>query len=434
MFFVTSCITNKIQKKTLGAVKLPQKVTAVNFDNYFISKTLRVDYFLGGNANETTVYLNQLKQEPYWGGSKVNLIDTFNYGTFRILVFDSSNNKLIYSRGFCTLFQEWQTTAEAKRINRAFYQTSVFPFPKKTVLFEIDKRAYNDGKFYKLFQLYINPDDYFINREKPIYCKSSKIIYSGDPAVKVDVAFIAEGYTKDEIAKFRKDVKRIAGYFFNAAPYNKYKDKFNIYALESVSQQSGTDVPGEHIYKNTAVNSSYYTFDIPRYLSTLDTKSIRDIAANVPYDQIYVLINTKRYGGGGFFNHFTACTSDNKLTKLICLHEFGHGFAGLADEYYTSDVAYENYYNLKVEPWEPNITTLVNFDKKWKDMLDKDTPVPTPRAKEYKNTVGVFEGGGYVAKGVYSPFQDCRMKSNKAKGFCPVCQRAISRMIEFYCK
>ncbi len=404
----------------------------VNFDDYFISKTLRVDYLLSGNDREETVFLNQLKQEPFWGGPKKNLTNKFNYGTYRIRISDSISNKLIYSYGFCTLFQEWQTTAEAKKLKRSFYQTSIFPYPKKTVRFEIDKRAYTDGKFNKIFELFINPKDYFINKEKPKFYKSNKIINSGDPANHVDIAFVAEGYTKDEMTKFNDDVKRITGYFFKTSPYNKYKDKFNIYAIESASEESGTDIPGKNIYKNTIINSSFYTFDIERYLTTYDTKSFRDIVANVPYDQIYILINSTKYGGGGFYNHYTACSSNNVLTPSVCIHEFGHGFAGLADEYYTSDVAYENFYNLKVEPWEPNITTLVNFENKWKTMIDKNTPVPTPRTNEYKNKTGVFEGGGYVAKGVYSPYQNCRMKSNKAD-LCPVCQRAISKMIEFVC-
>ncbi|MBE9466851.1 MAG: peptidase [Bacteroidetes bacterium] len=404
----------------------------INFDDYFISKSLRIDYLLSGDAKEETVSLNKLIQEPFWGGPKKNLIDKFNYGTYRIKVIDSVSNKLIYSYGFCTLFQEWQSTAEAKKLKRSFSQTSIFPYPKKTVRFEIDKRAYADGKFNKIFELFINPKNYFINKEKPKFYKSNKIIYSGDPATNVDIAFIAEGYTKEEMTKFNDDVKRIAGYFFKSSPYNKYKNKFNIYSIESASEESGTDIPGKGIYKNTIINSSFYTFDIDRYLTTFDTKSFRDVAANVPYDQIYILINTTKYGGGGFYNHYTACSSNNVLTPSVCIHEFGHGFAGLADEYYTSDVAYENFYNLKVEPWEPNITTMVNFENKWKNMLDTKTPVPTPRTKKYENKIGIFEGGGYVDKGVYSPYQNCRMKSNQSE-LCPVCQEAISKMIEFVC-
>lgn len=407
--------------------------TQVNFDDYFITKTLRVDYIFAGDATHTGVYLSQMKQEPFWGGSRKNLIDTFGYGEFEVRVKDIENGKLIYSRGFSTLFQEWQTTAEAKNLSRAFYQTTTVPFPKHPVSFELYKRN-KEGVFDSVFKLEIDTEDYFIVRENPKFCKVTKIIDSGDPSVNVDIAFIAEGYKKEEMDKFREDVKRVSEYLLNTSPFNQYRNKFNIWAVESVSEDSGPDVPGEGIYNNTIANSSYFTFNLARYLTTYDVKSIRDIAANVPYDQIYLLINSPRYGGGGIFNHYTACTSDHELTPEVLTHEFGHGFAGLGDEYYSSSVAYEDFYPLDREPWEPNLTTLKDFDSKWKDMIEKSVPVPTPPDSVYFDEVGVFEGGGYVAKGVYRPYYNCRMKSNIAQGFCPVCQRAIKQMIEFYIK
>ena len=193
--------------------------------------------------------------------------------------------------------------------------------------------------------------------------------------------------------------------------------------------ESGTDIPGEHVYRNTVLNSTFYTFDISRYLTTTDMKMVHDMAADVPYDQLILLVNTSRYGGGGFYNFINVCASDHPLSPNVFVHEFGHGFAGLADEYYTSEVTFDNYYNLKAEPWEPNLTTLVNFDLKWKSFLDLDTPVPTPRNEKYESTLGAFEGGGYRAKGIYSPMEDCRMKSNKTHNFCPVCIRAIQAVI-----
>jgi hypothetical protein len=180
------------------------------------------------------------------------------------------------------------------------------------------------------------------------------------------------------------------------------------------------------------MNSSFYTFDMDRYMTSFDSKSIYNIAANVPYDAIVILVNSKMYGGGGFFNHYAEVTSDNPWSKVVMVHEFGHSFAGLADEY-VGDVSYSDTYNLKVEPWEPNITTNVDFDSKWKKMIPKGTPIPTPRTDEFKSSVGMFEGGGYLDKGIYSPFQDCRMKTNQAPAFCPICQQAIRRMILFYC-
>ncbi len=403
----------------------------VNFEDYFENKTLRVDYLLGGSAKEQTVFIKELKEEPFWGGSKTNLIDQFGYGTFKFKLFDVETKELLYSKGFNSLFQEWQTTAEAKELKRAFYQVNVMPFPKKPVLFVLESRKWN-GEMEQIFEYKIDPTNYFIGKEKPSAIVSNRVMGKSDPAKSVDVAFIAEGYTLEEMDKFRADVKRIAGYLFDVPPFKQYQNHFNIYALESISEESGTDVPGENIYKNTAVNTSFYTFDIDRYLTTFDLKALHDIAANVPYDQIFVLINTDRYGGGGFYNYYTSCSSDHLLTYEVSSHEFGHGFVGLGDEYYSSEVAYEDFYNLEIEPWEPNLTTLVDFDKKWKGMLDESIPIPTPRMKEYEDKIGVFEGGGYLSKGIYSPYQDCKMKSNNMKHFCPVCEKAAEKMILFH--
>ena len=403
----------------------------VAFDEYFIEKSLRIDYYLSGDASQTVVSFAKLKKEPFWAGNRENLIDPFNYGNYKILVYDKESDKLIYSKGFCTLFQEWQTTAEAHELKRNYYQVNTIPFPKMPVRFEIHMRE-KGSKFSKIFEYSIDPDNYFILNEKPIECKVTKIHGDSKPDESVDVAFIAEGYTLYEMDKFRTDVKRMAKYLFSTPPFEKYIDKFNIWAVEAISEESGTDIPGEMIYRKTALNSSFYTFDIARYLTTTDLKSIYDYAANVPYDQVYVLINSERYGGGGIYNHYSACTSDHEFTRNVLVHEFGHGFAGLADEYYSSAVAYEDFYPLDIEPWEPNITTLVDFDSKWKDMIDKETPVPTPPKEKFVKTIGVFEGGGYMAKGVYRPYIDCRMNTNEASDFCPVCQRAISRMIEYY--
>ena len=403
----------------------------INFDTYFENKTLRIDYLMGGDAEHQNIFLKELKEEPHWGGSKTNLVDKFGYGSFRLKLFDVDSGKLIYSKGFNSLFQEWQTTAEAKELQRAFYQVNVMPYPKNPVRFVLEARKW-DGKMQQIWEYKIDPDNYFIGEEKPIQIPYTKVMGDGDPAKSVDIAFIAEGYTASEMEKFRADVKRVAGYILDIPPFDKYANRFNIYALESESEESGTDIPGENIYKNTAVNTTFYTFDVPRYLTTFDIKVLHDISANVPYDQIFVLINTDRYGGGGFYNYYSSCSADNSLTYEVSSHEFGHGFAGLADEYYNSATAYEEYYNLQVEPWEPNITTLVDFNAKWKDMLHESVPVPTPRTDQYKETLGVFEGGGYMAKGIYSPVQDCKMKSNNVKHFCPVCEQAVEQVILFH--
>lgn len=398
------------------------------FDQFFTDDVLRFDYLLSGNRNTASVFPCEVKREKMWSGSHNALIDNQNLGTYRFEVYDETSGELLFSKGFSPLFQEWQSTGEAKVADKAFYQVIRFPFPKKNVILIIKRRAYS-GEFLEIYTKNINPADYFIINENSISVPVQKIYYSGEYSRKIDIAILAEGYTSEEMAKFANDVKRLTDSLFVAAPFSQMKDCFNVYALETPSLESGTDIPGEHIYRNTLFNSTFYTFDISRYLTTSDMKTVHDMAANVPYDQLIILVNSSRYGGGGFYNFINVCTSDHKLAPNVFVHEFGHGFGGLADEYYTSEVAYDDYYNLKAEPWEPNLTTMVNFGSKWKGMIDAQTPVPTPRNSKFASKVGVFEGGGYVSKGIYSPMENCRMKSNETTAFCPVCQHAIRAAI-----
>ena len=402
-----------------------------NFNEFFRTSSIRFDFLLGGNASEVRVYPKQIKKEKYWAGSENYLVDSLNYGNYRFRVFDLKLDKLIFSKGFSTLFGEWQTTTEAENSDKTYYQSAIFPYPKNKIRLEIDTRQWN-GNFETIFKTEIDPENYFILNENMPDFETVEILKNGKAENKVDIVILAEGYTLQEMQKFKEDAERVTNYLFDEEPFKSEKKKFNVRAVLTPSVESGTDVPGENIYKNTCFNSTFYTFDLPRYLTTSDMKSILDAASSVPYDHIYVLVNTSRYGGGGFYNFLSVCTSDNDLTKEVFVHEFGHGFAGLGDEYYNSAVAYQDFYNLEVEPWEPNLTTLVNFDKKWKDLISESVEIPTPRKMENRNSVGVYEGGGYVSKGMYSPYMDCRMKSNNAKSFCPVCSEAIKKVIRHY--
>jgi hypothetical protein len=405
---------------------------SINFNDYFLEKTLRVDYILAGDHESEIAYFSQMMEEPHYGGPQANLTNPFGYGSYRYQAFDSATGVLLFSRGFSTLFQEWKGTAESKQMKRAYPMTAVLPFPKNTIRFVIEKRSYETNAFELLFQRFINPTDYFILRNNVPTIKNTRIRKAGNPSVSVDVAFIAEGYTSLEMDKFRADAKRMADYFMSMEPYNQFSEKFNFYAIEALSEESGVTIPGSDIYVNTNIHSSFYTFDMDRYLTTSDTKSIYDLASVVPYDAIFILVNSKRYGGGGFYNHYGQGTVDNQLSEIVAIHEFGHSFAGLADEYYTSEVTYSDFYNLKYEPWEPNITTNVDFASKWKAAVPENTPIPTPREEKFKGITGMFEGGGYLSKGIYSPMMDCRMKSNEAPGFCTACREAIIKMIRYY--
>lgn len=396
-------------------------------------QALRIDLAFAGDYKETNVYLDNLSVEPYWSGSPNSNIDKLDFGVYRISVADKESGVEIYSNGFCSLFQEWQTTAEAKQLKRYFEQVVRVPMPSKPVHLSLTQRMF-DGSVVEIFSLDIDPASMFISKEKPTAFPVSQIVNGGDHRHCLDIAFIAEGYTANQMDKFRADVKSMADYLFTQAPFNRYASKINVWAIESPSEGEGADNPGTGYWNRTPVGSSLYTFGIDRYLTTTRHKQVMDVAANAPADVVYVLVNTPVYGGGGIYNHYNVSTSDHPLSKLVFIHELGHGLAGLGDEYFDSSVAYEGYYNLSVEPWEPNLTTMVNFAAKWKDMIPANIPVPTPPSAEYQSVVGVFEGGGYVSKGVYRPAYDCRMRTNNAQGFCPVCQRAIERVIETYVK
>jgi hypothetical protein len=257
---------------------------------------------------------------------------------------------------------------------------------------------------------------------------------SGDPAHKIDIVILPEGYTAAEMDKFKADCDKFTKGLFTVEPYTKNRDKFNIHSVLAPSAESGSDIPADKVWKNTILNSSFYTFDSDRYLMTSDNKSVRDLAANAPYDQIYILVNTKKYGGGAIYNLYSASVNSNASSAKIFVHEFGHGFAGLADEYDDGSTSFNDMYPLNTEPWEPNITTLVKFESKWKGMLAANTPIPTPLENNTGMKVGVYEGAGYVAKGIYRPSADCLMRTFKGDKFCLVCEAAIQRMIDLYTK
>lgn len=401
------------------------------FDKFFLDKSLRLDYSHSGNNKNEYFFFEEFIEEPHWGGSKVNLVDTFEYGNYYVKVFNKSNDSLLYSRGYSSLFREWQTTDEAKEISRSMSESVVIPFPKQPVDIVIYSRDYK-GNFKEVCRVSANPDDYFIKKDRRLIYPTFTAHKSGDPEKKVDIVILPDGYSKDEMGLFIDDCRKFTAELFNYSPYSDNTDKFNIIGVLAPSLESGNDIPADDVWKKTLMSTSFYTFDSERYCMTYDNKSVRDLAANAPYDQIYILVNNEKYGGGAIYNYYNVSVNSNDQAGKIFIHELGHGFAGLGDEYYTSSTSYNEFYKEDVEPWEPNLTTLVDFDSKWKSMLKKRTPIPTPDTEKYQNKLGVFEGGGYVAKGVYRPMHDCLMNSFMGEEFCPVCNKAIQDMINFY--
>jgi len=419
--------------RTIILIFLFIAVSAVyaSFDSTFINKTLRIDYQHAGNDTLEEFYLDQVTIEPHWGGSFINLIDTFYYGKYFLKVYDLESDSLIYSRGYSTLFAEWQTTAEAKLIKRSFSETVIMPLPVKDAkikLFSRDKKGILQEKFLYIYKT----NNYFISPEKRNEYTAFDVFISGSPHKKVDIVILPEGYNQSEMGQFINDCNKFAQELFSFEPYASLKDNFNIRGILSPSLESGTDIPADSIWIKSILSASFYTFDSERYCMTYDNKTVRDLAANAPYDQIYILVNSSKYGGGAIYNYYSVSVNSNLHAAKIFVHEFGHGFAGLGDEYYTDDIAYSEFYPLDVEPWEPNLTTLVNFDRKWPQLIEKDIPFPTPAIDKYIHKTGVFEGGGYTSKGVYRPAYDCLMNTFEGKEFCPVCKENIERMILFY--
>jgi len=401
----------------------------VEFTDYFEPKRLRVDFALSGNAAEQRAALQQIREEPLWGGPVKNLIDPFEYGGYLVRVYDLQTNMLLYSRGFNTLFEEWRTTDQAMQETQSWTNSISIPFPRKPVLFELMARDRTDNLFHPLWKMEIDPESIFIDRSPLKNLQTEPLQYSGDPAGKVDLVFLAEGYTAAEMEKFNSDARRFMDELFLATPFSERRDDFNVWAVQLVSEDSGTDKSGKGIFVNTALNSGFNTFGLERYLTTPDMKAVRDAVWNVPCDAIFILVNSETYGGGGMYNFYAIGTADNARTIHVFVHELGHSFAGLADEYFNAEVTYNDFYHLHTEPWEPNITTLVNFDAKWKKMLPPDIPIPTPAEGEHADNLGVFEGGGYVTKGIYRPMNHCTMRDRAP--FCPVCEAAIRRMIDY---
>jgi hypothetical protein len=404
---------------------------AQQYNNFFTDKACRIDFYLCGNTKSTSASIDKIIQEPFWGGRRSHLADDMNLGEYRFQVLDSTSNKLIYTDGFSTLYFEWQSTPEALLVNKGFEQSIQFPFPQKPIKVLIERRL-DYSNWETLIQFGFSPADKLIRKTKAADAPVKTIFKTAEPENAIDIAVVAEGYTAQQQKKFYRDAQKLAESLFTHEPFKTYKSRINVYAIAAASVDTGVSMPQKDNWRNSALGSHYYTFYSDRYLTTPNVFKLRDYASLVPYDAIYILANTKTYGGGGIFNFYTLASADSKRAQVeVVVHEFGHSFAGLADEYFYDNDALNGMYDLKIEPWEPNISTLVKFSAKWKNSLPAGTKIPTELTDENKAKIGVFEGGGYLKNGIYRPYFDCRMRTNTAKVFCPVCEKAVERRIKF---
>ncbi len=404
------------------------------FDDYFADGMLRFDYYHGFDKSSHTIVPHGWYTEPHYAGSKAFLINDLGMGNFRYDVHDSASGKLIYSDAFSNLFEEWKSTEEARDGKKqAFLESVRFPMPKKTVVLKMFARD-RSGVYFEMFSETLNPADIRIDRSGPSKKYATGDISVGGPAEsRIDVVFVAEGYTASQIDKFKQDAKKLADYLVTKEPFTSYKNRFNFRYVASLSEDEGTDEPDKGVFRRTVLNSSFNTFNIERYITTMDHHTLRDIASAAPYDHIVVLVNSPRYGGAGFYNFYSIFCSDMQYLGDVFVHEFGHQFGGLADEYDGDFTTGESFYNLKVEPWEANITTTRKRDKiKWGSKILKETPVPTPNDVKYKDVVGLFEGGGYSTKGIFRSQLYCLMRGWEVREFCHACREQLMRMINVY--
>ena len=461
-------------------VLLPQPTVArVDYDRYFTAETMRVDYFhTGGPKTGEAFALDRVVNDGEWPGSRSRLVDDTNLGKYLFELRDKASGALLYSRGLSPLFAEWETTAEAKQVHRTFHESVRSPWPRAPVTLTLKKRA-ADNAFAPVWTTEIDPNSRFINRARLAPGGRVWSVFENGPAAsKVDLLVIGEGYTAADGPKFRADARRLVEALFAHEPFKGRRVDFNVRALDLPSAERGVNRPNAGVFRRTPISAEYNIFDSERYLLTLDNRALRDAASAAPYEFIEILVNEQTYGGGGLFNDHATAAVDSEFADYVFVHEFGHHFAALADEYYTSDVAYETGASAHQEPWEPNVTALRDPAKlKWRDLVEPATPLPTPWSKDafekhsraiqerrreirkrnapesemnavfreqrdfeekllstmkHSGKVGAFEGASYEARGLYRPEADCIMFTRDRVGFCRVCQRAIARIIDLY--
>jgi len=449
---------------------------AVDFEACFTGRTLRFDYYHSGTATEEHISPDRCRLEGPWAGIRVRLVDGSNLGKYRFRVVDPADGKTVWSRGFASIFGEWETTGEAKDMWRTLHESQRFPEPRETVRLVLEKRG-RDGAFAGLYECTIDPSSRFVDRA-PVTPRGEviSVFENGEPARKVDLLVLADGYTAAEKGKFEADLKRLVGAMFDTEPFRSRKEDFNVRGLHVPAAESGISNPRKGVWHDAPLGCAFNAFDSDRYVLTFANERVREAAAAAPYDALILLFNERKYGGGGIFNLWSTCAADSEQAPYLFVHEFGHSFAGLADEYYSSQVAYEQFNPHGVEPWEENVTALLDpAELKWKDLVVSGTPLPTPwdqaghdeidlayqakrkklveekaseeatealmrevgaatgprlAAEPFSGKVGAFEGAMYEAKGLYRPEVDCIMFTRNPKTFCKVCVRAIDRVID----
>lgn len=408
---------------------------AVPFDSIFNGRTLRLDYTLAGNDTDRSLSLQRQMTMPGWAGRRYHLAELPLEGDAQLTMTDAATGDTIYRTSFSTLYHEWLSTDEPKQRARTFDHSVLLPEPRRDARVNLKLTDQRHDVMAQTTFIY-SPTDILVEKldgRKPLpyrYLHRSSL-----PVDKaVDIAILAEGFTPEEMDSFYVYAQRATDEMLSYEPYKSRADRFNFIAVASPSRDSGVSVPRLGQWKDTAFGSHFSTFYSDRYLTAPSVARIHDALVNIPYEHIIVLANTDEYGGGGIYNSYTLTAARHPLMRPVVVHEFGHSFGGLADEYFYDGDVMEDSYPADIEPWNQNITTLTDFDSKWKRLMPADVPVPTDPKDAAKYPVGLYEGGGYSAHGVYRPADECRMRNNSYPTFCVVCTDALARLIDFYTK
>lgn len=382
-----------------------------------IDKTLRVDYIFSGEYGKCDIALSDLKCIEGWAGRRVNMKDLAVQGDGQITMTEKETGDTLYRTSFSTLFQEWQGTDEAKMKRKAFENVFLLPMPTVPVNIEV-KLLDSHNEVTAKYSHEANPSDILIRKVSADKAPEHRILHGdGNSRDKIDVVIMAEGYAEKDMSKFYADAEVAVSHIFKHEPFKSMEDRFNFIAVATVSEDSGVSVPREGVWKNTALNSNFDTFYSDRYLTTSAQFRMHDALTGIPYEFIIILANSDTYGGGGIYNLYTVASTGHSKFGPVVVHEFGHSFAGLADEYAYAGTAMADV-SFEIEPWQKNVTTRVDFASKWKDMYDK-------------GEAGLVEGAAYQPRGYWRAFDDCRMRTNESPEFCPVCRRAIVDVINF---
>lgn len=407
----------------------------VDFDKYFDGRGLRVDYCFAGDSVKQEIFVSEYVSLPKWCGRRVNMDTLLLEGTGDVVMRSLADGKKIYCNSFSTHFQDWTGTPQALTLKCAYEHVVLMPMPREKV--EIEIRLFDfKQRPVTVFKHEFDPKDIMVRSLASVKGpETKKLVASGSPEECIDLAIVAEGYTKEELPMFYQDAQRMVDELFKYEPFKSNKHRFNVVAVGAESAESGVSEPAKGIWKDTACKTFFDFLYMKRLIGVVNLRRVNDLLAAVPYEHVVVLANSSEYGGCGVYNSYDITPAHHAGTLAVFVHEFGHSFGGLGDEYFYDEM-YTQYYYPDVEPWHENLTTLCDFQRKWADMLPKGAKIPTPvTADQDKNdctTVGVFEGGGNQSKGVYRPAFNCRMRTNTVPDYCPVCRRALQHVIDYH--